>query len=268
MAVDRSYVRSNRRSWDRAAEAYEHRHARSLAGKRDLAWGLWRIPESTVGLLGRVRGRRVLELGCGAARWSAALARRGAVVTGLDVSAGRLAQADRVVRRAKTVVRLVQASAETLPFDDRSFDIVFCDWGGMTFADPRRTVPECARVLEEGGTLAFSTSSPLRYLTLDIRRDRQDRWIRRSYFDLERIVLDGTVEFSRTYGGWVELFRTHGFTVERLIETRPEGRRTSGYLSKHDNRWADSWPTEALWSVRKEGSTRAQPRVRKRRSPR
>ena len=40
-----------------------------------LAWGAWRRPESELQVLGDVTGRDVLELGCGAAQWSAALAR-------------------------------------------------------------------------------------------------------------------------------------------------------------------------------------------------
>ena len=33
---------------------------------------------------------------------------------------------------------LVHASAEAVPFPDASFDVVFCDHGAMTFADPYR----------------------------------------------------------------------------------------------------------------------------------
>jgi len=42
---------------------------------------------------------------------------------------------------------LVHASGEAVPFPDASFDIVFCDYGAMTFADPYSTVPEAARLL-------------------------------------------------------------------------------------------------------------------------
>jgi ubiquinone/menaquinone biosynthesis C-methylase UbiE len=55
----------------------------------------------------------------------------------------------------------VQASAEATPFADASFDIVFCDFGAMTFADPFRAIPEAARVLRPGGLFAFSTSTPI-----------------------------------------------------------------------------------------------------------
>ena len=56
---------------------------------------------------------------------------------------------------------LVHGSAEAVPLPDASFDIVFCDHGAMTFADPYRTVPEAARLLRPGGLFAFSHHSPI-----------------------------------------------------------------------------------------------------------
>jgi ubiquinone/menaquinone biosynthesis C-methylase UbiE len=58
-------------------------------------------------------------------------------------------------------VRLVHASAESLPLPDASADIAFCDWGASRFADPDAWVPEAARILRSGGLLAFSTATPL-----------------------------------------------------------------------------------------------------------
>jgi len=255
MVTRGTHVRANRRSWDREAAAYERRHARILAGKHDLAWGLWRLSETSARMLGEVRNRRILELGCGAARWSVALARRGGRVVGLDVSRARLDQAVDVARAARRRLPLVQANAETLPFRSGSFDLVFCDWGAMTFCDPERTVPEAARVLADGGLLVFSTASPFRYVALDVAADRQDRKLHRAYFGMRRLTLGDTVEFQRPYGDWFELFRTNGFAVERLLETHPGPRARTSYLSRHDQRWATRWPTEVLWRVRKVGST-------------
>jgi SAM-dependent methyltransferase len=62
-----------------------------------MAWGVWQ-PESQLGVLGEVAGRTVLELGCGGAQWSVALARAGARVIGLELSEGRLAHARQRVR--------------------------------------------------------------------------------------------------------------------------------------------------------------------------
>jgi len=257
------HVRSNRQSWDREAKEYEARHRRALRGKKELAWGLWRLPESSVGLLGEVRGARILELGCGAARWSVGLARKGGHPVGLDVSRSRLDQARRVLRATRTQFPLLQANAERLPFRDRSFDLVFCDWGAMTFCDPDRTVPECARVLQSGGLLVFSTASPFRYVAFDVPKDRQDRRLHRPYFGMRRLEFADSVEFQRPYGDWIELFRAHGFHVERLVETRPKPGQTTSYLAAPDNRWAAQWPAEVIWRVRRAAPVRKVARPRR-----
>lgn len=250
---DGSHVRTNRRDWDRTAGWYERRHRRTLSGRSALAWGLWRRTESSLELLGGVRRRDVLELGCGAARWAAGLSSRGARVVGLDVSANRLKQAKEVLRRARRPVPLVRADAERLPFRDRSFDIVFCDYGAMTFCDPDRTVPEASRVLRPGGRLVFATASPLRYLTYDRNTDRQSRTLVRDYFGLGRVAVGSSVEFQRTFGEWFDLFRRHGFRVERLVEPHPGPSDRSTYLSAADDRWAARWPAEAIWGLRRVG---------------
>ena len=67
---------------------------------------------------------------------------------------------------------LVHASAEAVPLPDASFDIVFCDHGAMTFADPYRTVPEAARLLRPGGLLAFSHASPILSITWALDEER------------------------------------------------------------------------------------------------
>jgi ubiquinone/menaquinone biosynthesis C-methylase UbiE len=245
-------VRTNRRFWDAGSDEYDERHRSALSGRRAATWGLWRIPESTLQLLGPVGGKTILELGCGAGRWSLALAHRGARPVGLDASRSQLGQAKRLVRAGSAPLPLVLADAELLPFVDESFDLVFCDWGAMTFCDPLRTVPECARVLRPTGRLVFSTASPLRYLALDLGRDRQVPRLLRPYFGQRRITLGDTVEFQLPYGKWIDLFRSSGLTVDRLVEPRASAGRNSSYVGRSDARWAERWPMEAIWSVRKD----------------
>ena len=242
----------NRALWERQSAAYDRRTARALGGRHAMAWGLWRIPERQLRLLGPLRGRDVLELGCGAARWSSALAGRGAHGVGLDQSRAQLDRARSLRRGRVRAPPLVRGNAERLPFAARCFDIVFCDWGAMTFCDPDRTVPEGARVIRPGGIFAFAHASPLRDLAFDRRADRYGRRLLRPYFGLGRIDLPGEVDFQRTYGEWIRLFRANGFSVDRLVETRPPEGARSVYLSRSDERWGRSWPLEALWRLRKE----------------
>src|SRR5437016_8849768 len=90
----------NRAMWEASSDSYEQHHARALSGEKAMAWGMWRIPEADLHILGEVAGKDVLELGCGAARWSIALAGRGARPVGLDFSARQLQHARRLMQEA------------------------------------------------------------------------------------------------------------------------------------------------------------------------
>src|SRR4029077_6517349 len=112
------------------------------------------IPESELQVLGDVAGKDVLELGCGAAQWAVLLAQQGARVTGLDNSERQLEHARERMAAAGVDFPLVHAPAEWFPPPDASFDIVFCDHGALTFADPLVVVPEVSRLLLPGGLFA------------------------------------------------------------------------------------------------------------------
>jgi SAM-dependent methyltransferase len=245
------HERHNRAFWDADADDYQALHGDDLA-TRALAWGAWRIPESELGVLGDVRGLDVLELGCGAGQWSAALAGQDARPVGLDQSLMQLEHARKNREAAGVAVHLLAASGEAVPLRDASFDVVFCDHGAMSFCDPDVTLPEVARLLRPNGLLAFCQATPLLYLTWDERRQRQDTRLHRSYFDLGRMELgDGTIDFQLPHGKWFRLFGEHGFVVDDLIELRPPEGGTTTYddFAPHD--WACRWPAEQIWKVRK-----------------
>src|SRR3954470_23281132 len=158
------HVTRNRAMWDSYSAEYQERHGTQLADSGGAAWGTYQIPEDDLRILGEVAGCDVLEFGCGAAQWSIALAKRGARPVGLDFSAAQLEHARRLMAEAGVDFPLIEGSAEDVPLPDASFDIVFCDHGAMTFADPYRTVPEVARLLRPGGLFAFSHASPIEAL--------------------------------------------------------------------------------------------------------
>jgi SAM-dependent methyltransferase len=211
---------------------------------------VWSIPESELHVLGDVRDKDVLELGCGGAQWSIALTKLGARSVGLDNSARQLEHARRLMAGAGVEFPLVHASAESVPLADARFDIVFCDHGAMTFADPERTVPEAARLLRAGGLFAFSAHTPLHFICWDELEDRIGDRLRANYF--ESTSDDGeAVAFSRPFGEWIRLFRRHGFAIEDLIELRPPEGATSTYTDYVTYDWARAWPAEQIWRLRR-----------------
>jgi ubiquinone/menaquinone biosynthesis C-methylase UbiE len=214
-------ARANRSWWDSAADAYQEEHGAFLGDER-FTWGPEGIDEADVRLLGDVRGRRILEVGAGAAQCSRWLAGQGAEPVALELSSGQLRHA----RRLNTVVGcpLVQADAARLPFADLSFDIVCSAYGAYPFlADLALAFAEAARVLRPGGRLVFSVSHPMRWCFLD-DPDEGGLVAVHSYFDRRAYVEQDSrgratyVEHHRTMGDWIRALVGAGLRVIELVE--------------------------------------------------
>jgi SAM-dependent methyltransferase len=247
-------ARRNRKAWDADSDEYQTEHKKTISGRKALAWGLWRITEDKLQVLGDVEGKRILELGCGAAQWSIALTDKDAQPVGMDNSSKQLSHAASASASAGARVPLVQAAAELLPFLDASFDIVFCDYGAMSFADPALTVPEVARVLRAGGLLAFMTTTPMLLMCWPDGAEEVTTTLHSPYFGMHRAEwsADETVDFQLPYGEWIRLFRANGFSVEDLIEIQPPSNARTTYPGRPLS-WARKWPAEMIWKVRKSG---------------
>ena len=90
---------TNRALWTALNAAFTDEDARQAWDATEVTWGLFRVPERDLGVLGDVRGLDVLELGCGTAYFSAWLARRGARPVGVDVTHAQLVTALACQRR-------------------------------------------------------------------------------------------------------------------------------------------------------------------------
>jgi SAM-dependent methyltransferase len=241
----------NRAAWDRISDEYQRDHGPQLS-KTELLWGGWSIPESELRILGDVAGKDALELGCGAAQMSIVLARAGARPVGLDVSSRQLEHARRLMDEAGVEFPLVQAPAENVPLPDESFDVVFCDHGGMTWADPYRSVPEAARVLRSGGLLAFNMTSPIAEICMDEATGVAGDRLQLDYFSLHRIEGGwGAVGYQLPYGEWIRLLRRSGLVVEDLVDLKPPEGATTTFTGWVPYEWARRWPSENVWKARK-----------------
>lgn len=216
--------------WDAHADEYLADHGASL-GAADFVWGPEGLREEDACLLGDLSGRRVLEVGAGAAQCSRWLASRGVAVVATDVSGGMLAAGARLDAATGVRTQRVQADARALPFANASFDVVFTAFGALPFVpDAARVHDEVARVLVPGGRWVFATTHPLRWPFPD---DPGEGGLTatRSYFDrtpyVERAA-DGTVlyaEYHRTLGDLVAEVTGAGLLVDRLVEPEwPAGR--------------------------------------------
>src|SRR5688572_22434624 len=96
--------------------------------------------------LGDVSGRRVLDMATGTGRAALALAKRGAIVTGVDASCEMLSVARTRAADASLSIEFVEGDAHALVFPDRAFDAVVCLRMLMHVPDWRKALSELCRV--------------------------------------------------------------------------------------------------------------------------
>ncbi len=247
---------ANRQAWAEWAADYVEPGRRAWTGERAAGWGMWHQPESDLGVLGNAAGLDVLDYGCGTGYWSAWLTRAGARVTAFDNSPAQLATCRRFQEEFGVEFPTQLASAGLLDpaaFPDASFDLVLSEYAGLTWADPYRTIPECARLLRTGGRLVFLKIGVLLQVCWSIGAAATTEELQLDYHSLHRIEdpNDGSVAFDLPSGEWIRLFRENGLVVESLRELRPPTdappiRHTFVTLD-----WARKWPAEEIWTVRK-----------------
>ena len=219
-------ARANRRWWDAEAHGYYAEHGAFL-GDDDFVWGPEGLREADAGLLGEVRGRRLLEIGAGAAQCSRFAALQGARVVATDISGGMLREGLdlnlRFTVRSGLTVPLVQCDGASLPFGDGSFDTVFTSYGVVPFvADSATVMAEASRVLRPGGRFIFSTTHPIRW-TLPDDPGYPGLTVSSSYFDRTPYVEEESgaatyVEHHRTLGDRVRELTAAGLRLVDLVE--------------------------------------------------
>jgi SAM-dependent methyltransferase len=153
-------------------------------------------------------GMRVLEVGSGSGRDSAALARDGARVFLLDASAGALDLAGRADAgfRGRSLVR---GDALHAPFPEAAFDLVFHQGLLEHFPDPLPLLRENRRILRPGGILLVDVPQTFHpWTALKKTLIAFDRWFagwetQYTAGGLERVLRRAGFEPVTTYGDWM-----------------------------------------------------------------
>ena len=242
-------VARNRHIWSLVNAQFTDDDAEAMWAAPEISWGLFRLPEADLQLLGDLDGLRVVELGCGTAYFSAWLARAGAHPVGVDLSRHQLATARRCQLRTALPFPLVEADAEHVPLCTGAFDLVVSEYGAGPWCDPRQWLPEAARLLRPGGRLIFLTNSVLAGLCVPADEGFAGDRLLRGQRDLYPIAWpDGGVEHHPGHGDWIRELRAAGFVVDALHELYPPADApTHEYYDIVTAQWATQWPAEDLW---------------------
>jgi SAM-dependent methyltransferase len=226
---------TNTSSWDRVGA----RQAPSYDTDA-LLYGPDGPTERDLRLLGDLREKRVLDLGCGSGQAAVALARQGAIVIGLDASEGQLARARQMADREEVKVEWRKGDLADLAFlRAESIDVAFSAFTIAEVEDVARLFRQVQRVLKPGSHFVFSYEHPI---AMGLGSGEAAG---RSYFDPGPVIVQRHGEpvslYLRTIGEiFTELGRA-GFRVDAIVE--PEAGAIDGRL-----------PSTIVWRARKEGA--------------
>ncbi len=246
-------ARRNREDWTKANAEYTDAKAHDAWAEDTITWGVWNVPEDTLGTLGDVGGLDVVELGCGTAYVSAWLARRGARPVGVDVTPAQLATARRCQAEFGLDFPLVEASAESVPLAPESFDLAVSEYGASIWCDPHLWLPEAHRLLRPGGRLWFLRNSTLSILCAPDQGPPTPA-LQRPQRGLGRLEWPGElgVEWQLPHGELFRLLRRTGFDVVDLVELYPPDDAVDHpCYDAFSVEWARAWPAEEIWVAEK-----------------
>ena len=114
-----------------------------------------------------VRGKRLIDVGCGGGLLSEAMAHRGATVTGIDMGEAPLSVARIHLLESQLEIDYRQTTAEAIALEQpETYDVVTCLEMLEHVPNPASVVKACASMTKPGGTLFFSTinRNPKSYL--------------------------------------------------------------------------------------------------------
>ena len=166
--------------WNATAQKYQKKSGISLASAH---YGPYAPQEKDLKLLGNVRNKKILEIGCGGGQCSIAFARQGAKCTAIDLSEEQLKFAKELSKENKVEIDFRQGDFQDLKaFKSSSFDIVFSAYSLQYSFDLRQVFSQVYRILKKRGLFVFSFDHPF-YLIIK----KKTKKIKESYFQTGRM---------------------------------------------------------------------------------
>ena len=136
------------------------------------------ISQALGAIISTYRPQNILEIGCGTGQWLSTLNCCDAVRTGIDSSLGMLQQAKKNIH----TLNLICADANSLPFSDKRFDMIYCVNAIHHFGDKKEFIRTAANLLELNGILSIIGVDP---------HNKNDNWYIYDFFNgiLEKDLL-------------------------------------------------------------------------------
>jgi len=153
-----------KRMYDRYGEAYQISRDEKRPAR---AYNEFLEVPCMLSAVGRVKGKRLLDIGCGAGVHASAYIARGAKVYGIDISESMI----NLARKRCPNIELIVGSVMKLPYSNASFDLVTASLSLDYVKDLGTAFREVSRVLKKGGFFYFSNESPINMAREDFEND-------------------------------------------------------------------------------------------------
>jgi SAM-dependent methyltransferase len=218
-------------AWDKNAELCDAKY-----GEYGDAYRQYIFNPALFPMLGELKGKRVLDAGCGAGYLSRLMTKQGAQVTGIDLSKKFIEIAKRYETQNLLGIKYEQGDiADLSQFRSESFDLAVSVYVLCDTLDCEKAIHEIARVLIPGGDFIFLIAHPCFEWQAGgwerIPKDSQ-RSEDRPYFKVDQYFRRGTLEcqwgnlsplltFHRPLSDYFHFLNQSGFLVKDLVEPRP-----------------------------------------------
>lgn len=202
-------------TYDAMADAY-------YAQRNGFNLGLHVELPAITSLVGKLEGKRLLDLGCGYGDHAAEYVKRGACVVGVDNSKRLLAFAQ--AQNIKNAEFIFHDIKKKLPFPDASFDVITCSLVLDHIKDLKKLFKETHRVLKKDGRMLFSIPNPLlnqEEMHVGMQENNKDADIWGDYFRARKIAHEGIITYHRPLVEYIDAFLATGFELAKMVEPQP-----------------------------------------------
>lgn len=178
-------------------------------------------------LIGEVKGKKVLDLGCGDAEIGKELLEAGcSFYEGVDGSVNMVAKAQQTITSKNSRIHL--ASMEEWDFPSESYDLVISRLALHYLGDLQKVVQQIHRSIKPGGHFIFSVQHPILTSSINHPEGEQKRssWVVDDYFKMgdrtEKWMGKDVIKYHRTTEEYFRIVNDCGFRVSTLKECTPQ----------------------------------------------
>lgn len=205
---------------------------------------------TTLKLLGNVKDKKILDVGCGPGLYAKKLTKKSAKVKGIDLSEELI----KIARQENPKLDFKVGDIEKLPYKNSEFDIVLATLVLGHLSNWDKALKEINRVLKKEGVFVFSGYNPV------VEKTKKTRWFFRNFREIKDYFEEGwrftkwkkdakKIHYHRTYGTIVKQLVNHGFEIVDYEDCKPLKSSKKSYPRLYNK--TINAPHFCVWKVRK-----------------